>query len=84
MWLYKVIDQLDFHYQRPINRSGEDAADSWLKADFFAESHDKVINLVEPYDVTTNLPSTIVLLTNGKFKILRQGLCEIDPVDIEV
>ena len=84
-WLFDVIDEIAMPLPTTsINRSGESAAHTWLLADMFAESHDSVINLVEPYQVKSSLPSTIVSLSNGKFKILRQGILELDQADVEV
>ena len=84
-WLYEVISTLAVPLPTTsINQSGEPAACSWIEADSFAKSESQVINLVEEYEVKTKAPSTIVRINNGKFIILRQGLLELDPNDVEV
>ena len=73
-WLYEVISELNAPLPTTsINESGEPAVSEWKDADLFAESCDKVINLVEQYEIQSKDPSTIVRIKSGKFEILRQG-----------
>ena len=83
-WLYEVMDSIDFPLPTTsINESGEPAVTTWQGARLFSDSHPDVINLVEPYQVSSSSPSTIVKIVDGKFKILRQGKLIIEKGDIE-
>ena len=84
-WLYEVISEIDFPLPTTsINESGEPAVASWEGAKEFSDANEQVINLLEPYEVSSSSPSTIVRIIGSKFEIIRQGKLVIDEKDIEV
>ncbi len=84
-WLYDVIGEIDSPLPTTsINESGEPAVTSWEKVKDFSDTNKDVINLLDPYEVSSTSPSTIVRIKGSKFEILRQGKLVIDEKDIEV
>lgn len=84
-WLYEVINEIGFPLPTTsINESGEPAVTSWKDAKKFSDANEKVINLLDPYEVSSSSPSTIVRIKGAKFEVLRQGKLVIDEKDIEV
>lgn len=72
LWLRNVIAECGFPiYSTSVNRSGSPVLDSVCKIE--KEFSNEVDLIVDDGDKKGSLPSTIVLLKNGGWKVLRQG-----------
>ena len=72
MWLRNVIAECGFPiYSTSVNRSGSPVLDSVRGIE--KEFANEVDLIIDDGDKKGSLPSTIVLLENGGWKVLRQG-----------